>query len=270
MKPKIKFEDVKPETEKTILENIVKKENIYKSNANFIPIDDLPSKYYFYPEGTKIYAKPMKVNDVKLLASLNQHNFDIVINQVLSRNVTGIDIDNILRSDKFYLIFWLRANTYKDAGYEVDFHCQHCEKDSKYNFDVDVLDVKYAKEGIDLVKEMPKSKDKIKTRFKSVLDETKMLEFKKLNSGSIDSFDDDFLDLAMDIEMVNDSVLTLFQKYEYIKNMEPIDYSFLISFVNSVGFGVENVINATCNSCKGVTPQGVNFRSDFFIPKFEF
>ena len=65
---------------------------------NYWPIDDLPSKFKLYPEGTKIFARPLKVLEVKMLSSLNNDNFHHVITEVLKKSVRGINIDEDRKS----------------------------------------------------------------------------------------------------------------------------------------------------------------------------
>jgi hypothetical protein len=111
-------------------EVVVPKKEEPKENVFFI--EDLPSKYKLYPEGTKLYGRPLNVREVKKLSALNEHNFDIIIKEVLSTAITGYPISDILSGDKLYLIFWLRANTYKDARFVTPFICDECGKQSEY------------------------------------------------------------------------------------------------------------------------------------------
>ena len=105
-----------------------------KKEENYHEITDLPSKYRLYPKGTKIFARPLKVLEVKALASINEDNANYIINDTLSKTIQGITIDDLVVADKLYLVFWLRANTYRESGYVVDFYCRHCESESTYEF----------------------------------------------------------------------------------------------------------------------------------------
>ena len=238
--------------------------------SNYVPIDDLPSKYFFYPPNTKLSAKPMSVADVKSLSNMSDVNYDTIINGVISRNVTGININQLLRADKYYLIFWLRSNTYKNSGYEIAYHCNYCKKDVTYNFTTDVLEIEYYKESNKLSLELPESKDKISLQYKTVNDESKYNEFKRINGKVIKDFDDDILDIACDIASINDETLSLAKRYDYVINMNTGDYAYLVSYLDSISFGVKENVNAVCNNCKETTPLGVTFQPQFFIPKFNF
>ena len=63
---------------KNLPENNVKiEENI--DEKNYLPIENLPSKCRFYPENVKILGRPLNVKEVKLLASMNESNYDFMI-----------------------------------------------------------------------------------------------------------------------------------------------------------------------------------------------
>jgi len=73
------------------------------------------------------------------------------------------------------LIYWLRANTYKENGYELEFKCGECKKFSTYNFTLDTLNIKTLTEE-EFVKlesdiELPISKMKMKFKLLTVKDE---------------------------------------------------------------------------------------------------
>lgn len=261
---KMRDKDQKPD------DKIIQSIETQEIRSNYVPIDDLPSKYFFYPPNTKLSAKPMSVADVKSLSNMSDVNYDTIINGVLSRNVTGININQLLRADKYYLVFFLRANTFKNSGYEIAYHCNFCNKDTAYNFTVDILEIAYAKQNVKMDIDLPESKEHLQLRYKTIDDENKYNEFKKINAKTIKDFDEDILDIACDVVSINDEVLSLSKRYDHVINMNPTDYAYLISYLDSISFGVKENVNAVCNNCKEVTPLGVSFRPEFFIPKFNF
>lgn len=242
---------------------------VIESRENYLPIYGLPSKNKFY---SNVLARPLNVKEVKLLASMNEDNYDYVINDILRKTIKGIKVEDITRGDKYFIIFWLRANTYKNSGYELDFVCrsEKCgEKKSSYNFGLELLDVEYIKDNFDELKEIefPVSKDKFSVLCKRISDENKVNEFLRMTEKNITKYDEEILDIASNIKKINDEELSLMKKYDYVEKMHPEDFSFLISYIDSVSFGVKNRVNAICNDCKEVTPIGVSFRPEFFIPK---
>jgi len=93
-------------------------------NSNYWEIKGLPTRCRLYPNNTLIEARPLKVIEVKKLASINDNNADYVINDIIRRcvRVTGIkDSGELFLADKLFIIFWLRGVTYRDSGYTVEF-----------------------------------------------------------------------------------------------------------------------------------------------------
>lgn len=269
--PKIKFEDTATVTEKKvgdaqIIETIQKKEEL----SEFVEVTDLPSKFKFYPAGTKIFVRPFSVKDVKALANMTADEHISVINNILTKNLRGIPVNSLFVSDKYYLIFFLRALTYKDAAYSVNFNCDHCLRDDSFAFGVDLLDVDYVKDDVDLTFTLPVSKQTVKLQYKTVADELKIEEFIKINGININEFDEDIFRIAYDIKSVNNEELSPLKRYEFVLKMKAADFTYLVSYMDKIDFGVIPEIKAKCSKCGGTTPVGVNFSREFFIPRIQF
>ncbi len=221
-----------------IAQEDLNKENIeeVKVESNYIFVEDLPSKYKFYPADTKIYIKPLSVKQVKALAGLTENNFNLIINSVLNESIKGIKVDDLLINDKIYIIFYLRALTYKEALYEIDYFCDKCSKETTYNFSVDVLNVNYVKDNISLSFNLPVSKDNVTLKFKTIKDESRIEEFIKINSNQIKDFDEDIFNISYDISEVNNAKISSLKSYEYILNMNPADFSYLLSYMEKINF----------------------------------
>lgn len=242
-------------------------------NANVWPIEDLPSKYRLYPEGTKLYGRPLKVPEIKMLATINADNLNYVLNEVIRRSVTGMPIENLAVADKLYLIFWLRANTYKESGYTIDFVCseKNCKEPGKYEFELSSLQINYLddKYNEDKIVELP-SKNVIKLKQLRVSDELRIESFKKMNAKSSQSFDEDFLMTAAIIHEINGNKAGLIEAYDFITTASPEDYSYIVSYINHFDFGVDPETPVKCAKCGGETLVSVSFRPDFFVPKYKF
>ena len=196
----------------------------------FFPITDLPSKYKLYPEGTVIYGRPMRVLEVKQLSMMGEDNSFSIVNNIIRSCVRGMRVEDILQADKMYILFWLRANTYKDPGYTVDFDCTKCNQPSKYYFNLDVLNVEYIKdeniERLPIV--LPINGDKVLLHYQTIGDSIEIENLKAKTLGNkLVEYDDDILSLASSILTVNEKVMTLEQKYKYITSLDAGDYAFL-------------------------------------------
>lgn len=238
----------------------------------FFPINDLPSKYKLYPDGTLIHGRPLRVLEVKQLSMMTEDNSFSIINNVIRSCVRGINVDDILIADKMYILFWLRANTYKDPGYTVNFTCSKCKQPSQYYFNLDVLNIDYIKdENIEMLPiVLHNSGDTILLKYTTIADSIEVENVKsKTLSNPLLEFDEDILLLASRIVSINEKVMTLEQKYKYITNLTPADYAILETESANTEIGISTVINVKCDKCKETSPAGLSFRSEFFIPKYK-
>lgn len=258
-------------------QKIKKKEEVKQDNNqkdiiknNFWPIEDLPSRFKIYPEGTKFFGRPLKVLEIKMLSTLNENNVNHVINSIIKKsiNVVGISHDDILVSDKLYLVFWLRANTYKDSGYKVGFECSECEQESTYTFNLSDLEIKYLEE---YNKEPIKLKDgdEIGLKFQSLKEEQEANSFIKKNKGKpLMEIDEELVNYATLISTINGEKKSLKDNYEYLINLSPEDYVIIVGELENRDIGIVPIINVKCDKCGGIAPAGVSFRGDFFLPKY--
>lgn len=246
-------------------------ENRKVDNENYWKIDGLPSKGILYPSNTLIEARPLKVIEVKKLASINDNNVDDVINDIIKRcvRVSGIkDIGEIYLADKLFIIFWLRGTTYRDSSYTVDFKCPKCEKNSRFHFELQNLEINYLRDDYnpDKILKM-ENDDNIKLRFLKIKDEIAIERFVKINEKLLGEIDTELLALAFMITEINNNNLTLTEKYNYVLDMSPRDLSYITTYIDAYGIGIEPNMNVECQECGGVAPMGVTFRPDFFLPK---
>jgi len=235
-------------------------------------IVDLPSRGKLYPEGTVIRARPLKVIEIKKLSSLSEDTANYVINDILRSATRGIDIADLYIADKIFLIFWLRSQSFKDPNYVVDYTCQNCGNDSSYHFDVDTLNITKLSDDFNPNVKLPNG-DEVVIDYLTVKDELASSTF----AGKFDAMltnddievDEDLLSLSYIIRSVNGKALIDYDRYLYVYNMSPEQYSYLISYVKEFSIGVSPVISAKCEKCGGESLVGVTFREEFFLPKYK-
>ena len=208
------------------------------SNANFWKIEGLPSKGRFYSEGTEILGRPMKVLEVKKVSSITEDNGDYILNDVIRKTTTGIDINNMYIADKLYIIFWLRANTYRESGYVIPFVCPKCEKKSDYHFDINNLEVQLLSDDFSPEKEIKVGNAAIKYDYLRVKDELYINRFRELNSELVGEIDAELLAIAQMIKTINGQNKTLLEKYYWITELDPGDFSYLKTFIEKKGMGI--------------------------------
>jgi len=263
----------KPEYESALNSPKTIIENKKVDNVNFWEITGLPTKNRLYPSNILIEGRPLKVIEVKKLASINETNADYVINDIIRRcvriNSGSIDVGELFLADKLFIIFWLRGVTYRDSSYTIDFTCPKCNTNSKYHFEIQNLNVNYLKDDYDPNKTIElENKDVIKLRFLKIKDELEIERFVEINQKVLGEIDTELLALACMITEINvNKSLTLAERYNYVLEMSPGDLSYITTYIEEYGIGIEPTMNVECKECGGIVPMGVTFRSDFFLPK---
>lgn len=239
--------------------------------ANYWKIDNLPSKYRLYPENTVIEVKMLSVLNIKKLASMNERNADYIINDILKRCVRGIDINDILLSDKVYILFWLRSNSFRDSRYRVNFRCPKCDTESEYHFDINNLSINYIKDEYEPNKQISliTSKDVITLRYLKIGDEILFEKFKDIYGKLFEEIDDEMLGISFMLDSLNGRKCEdMLERYKYVEMLSPEDFAFILTYIDKWAMGVDPTMNVECMRCGGNVPMGITFRSDFFIPKY--
>ena len=76
-----------------------------------------------YPQGTVIKIRPLNVQEIKYLATINEENATDIINEILEKCLLlkGIEFDDIYLGDRTYFAFWVRINSFtKNSGYDIN------------------------------------------------------------------------------------------------------------------------------------------------------
>lgn len=257
--------------EKTIQALIKSASNAPMSHEDYskhILIENLPSKYLRYAQGTKIYGRPLNIRELKKLANITPMNASTTIDDTLRGAIKGIAFDDILAGDKLYLILWLRANTYQESGYSVPFICPGCEGRATYDFKVENIEINYMRDDMNLEEpiEMPGG-DFIVFKYPTIKDEMRIVNFKESVKKSLSTYDDDTLSLAIWINTVNGKSLSLMEVYSYISDVKL--YSIVKGYVGEFEFGISEALTVKCNKCGGTAQVGLTFREDFIIPVYQ-
>jgi hypothetical protein len=249
---------IDPETQPKVKDSIPE----VPITENYWEIKDFPSQSRFY-NGQKIFGRPLKVLDLKKLAAMDDSNTTETIETIIRRCTKGINVEEILTPDKLYILFWLRYNTYKDKGYQVKYSCQHCNKETEYFFDLNMLDVtNLSEEMYQKMNVKISSGEIVKLRYQTMGIEKEVEAFtKKYSNDPLFEMDEDVLNLAACI-----SGMPLKNRYQWLVDLNPSDYGKLESVMDEIGIGVVPFITATCKLCKGENLLGTSFRTQFLFP----
>ena len=237
--------------------------------AKFMKIDNLPSKYLCYSEKEIIYGRPLNIRELKKIANITQNTVTTAIDDVLRSATRGIALEEILVSDKLYILLWLRANTYPESGYSVPFVCPECDSQSTYDFKVDNIDINYIREDVTFEEPLELSNGNfVVFKYPRIKDEHRIEKFKNSVKKSFKKYDDDILNITMAIDTINGKNMTVMEMYDFVADTKI--YSQIKGYAEDFNFGISSAINVKCNKCGGTTPTGLTFREDFIIPPYKF
>lgn len=252
-----------------------KPKTVIIQNELLIPVkmEELPTKGLLYPEGTQILVRPLKIVEVKQLAALDEDNINEVTNLVLRQAVSGIDLEDIVTADKLYLIFLLRAITYREKGINVDFDCPKCGSPSQYKFEISNLNIVQLSD--DFTSAIYTNDDGVEYEFKylTISDETTSDNIKagiikdSTLAAYVKQIDDSILDLAMSIKKIGGKPVELIQSIMNILGLDPASYAELETAYESFIIGIQFTMDVKCNKCGGGSTLPIPFHGEFFLPK---
>ena len=266
--------------EQSITSPVNTKENISLNvkpdddSTNYWDVDNIPTKYKLYPDGTKLKARALKVLEVKKLTSMTEDNADSIVNDILRKCVRGIDVNEIYIADKMYLLLWLRANSFRDNHYNVEFECELCHNDSTYHFTIENVEIDYISDDYDINEELILNNgDKLTLKLLQIKDEIGISSFynrySNIFNNSSDDIDDELLTISFMIKTVNGYEMDPLNKYNYVLDMDPTNFSLLTTKLMDANVGIKPYMNVKCNKCGGESQLGLTFHPDFFLPKYE-
>ena len=263
---KLKLDDIEAQTTNAQHNRLVQDIILPKIPDGFFPIDALPSKMKLYPEGTRIFSRPLKILEVKQLSMINSDNFNEVINAVLEKTVKGIDIGDLIIADKLFIIFWQRANTYKGDSFAIEHKCNLCGEESKYNFDVSQLSL------IDINDKFSVDQDFALKESSDILTFTQLTVKNEINTSEYlkkdPTADEDLLAIASVINTINGQPHPIKYKYTWLTNLGVADVLYLTQYFQSVEINLNPMLSVACSKCGGLAETPISFRPEFFLPEY--
>lgn len=228
-------------------------------------IPELPSKGTVYPEGTKIYSRPLTVLELKHLATMTEQTADGVINEVLKGSVKGIDYRDLVVADKIFIIMWQRSNTYKGDRFGIEYVCPACGERDKYDFDSSMVEIPDVADGYSPDREYDLGSAKVQLEQPRVRDVSRVVEFMEKHPDA----DADILGkIAYRIWKVDGNEIGLEEAYDFCVNLPAPDFVKLNGVCAETEISINPVVNVVCKHCSKAVPIGVSFRPDFFVPEY--
>lgn len=237
----------------------------------------LPSRGVFYSgEGIKdgkVEIMPLIARDEKLLVGLTGDNIDEVVDTLLERClITKMSLDDLIVTDKFYLMVALRANSYGE-DLKIPLTCTACKQTASYTLKLPSdFEVKYAPE--DAVEPfettLPVTKFKVKYRLLRGKDQKAIKNFtqremKKTKEEGDPAF---FYRIAKQITEINGQSLEPVETIDILENLPIKDSRFLQGELDKNLPGIVTVTTKECRNCKADIYTSIPISAEFFRPDF--
>jgi len=239
--------------------------------------EQLPSRGKFYggalPDG-KIVLRPMTTDEEELLLTDRENRMD-VIDDVIRRCIEGdcsVDINNMLNSDRVYLMFAIRNLSY-GAEYSVTVICPNCKSDFTIQIDIPKdLKIKCLDDTDDEITEIElPSSTVVGIRRLLVKDEkdialfVKQRKSLKLNEEQKVSPEYTYR-LAKHIATIGGKKATVAQAIKLFP-MNGRDSLALRQAIEDTACGLDLTINHKCPTCGRKFPSNLEFTVEFFRPR---
>ena len=240
-------------TEQQIIDDILK-----NMPANEAVEVNLPSQNRFYKlqdPGKPVTLRPMTFEDERSMMSKRNANVD-VLNGLLSKCVSNIDIGQLLQMDKLYLIMKLRELSYGDA-YKANITCNGCRKDNEVEFSLNKLPIRYIDDEFTdpLTVKLPVLEKELKVRIPRVADE-----------NYFDNATNAISNLWRFIEEIDGhtekSVIS-----KVIPQLPLKDAHALLDKMGTNEYGLDTRVRFLCNYCDHTEVMELPITADFFTGK---
>lgn len=237
---------------------------------------ELPSRGLYYDDGLapngRVEIKPMSAREEKLVAGIKGNNVDDIIDIILSRClINKISPDNLLVTDRFYLLFALRANSYGE-DYTFDLSCPHCEATAKYTVKIPGdLEMVYPEtsdpEPFSVT--LPDSKIEVQFRLLRGKDTKAIKNYvdKEIKRGNYTEGDPGYIyRIAKHLVGVNGRTLDALTAMELVSRISAKDCSFLKNRIDSKNPGLKTDIIKACLVCGKEIVTDLPMTAEFFRP----
>lgn len=248
------------------------KQNVAIVNPTLAPpgyylVNDLPSKFAFYPQGTQIYVRKFTTHECKLLADHlheEKDGFDAILNSVLSSCVKGLNIEDLIIKDRYFITFFILTITYPASKFYVPWQCVHCGESNKYSLDmedIETIDFDTTNEIDDIVAD-----EATFSYYPTTVRRKNLIELLVAQYGK-ETLDVLYLHILKNISKLNgiDDPLEI---YNALAELPPADTMIITATIDDYEFGAIPEVDVQCEHCKEAGRMAIRFHGAFFMPKF--
>ena len=252
-KPQMPQEQINKLSEQQIIDDILKN----APTQDEVEVE-LPSKNRFYKlqdPAKPITLRPMTFDDERKMVSNKNVNVD-VLNILLGRCVSNIDVGSLLQMDKLFLVMKLREISYGEE-YTANINCSNCKRDNTVKFQLNQLPVNFVDDEMTnpLSVDLPVLQKTIKVRLPRVADE-----------GYFTNTEHAIQNLWRFVEEIDGhtekSVIS-----KVIPQLPLKDAHALFNAMSSDDYGIDTKVRFVCKYCSHNEVMELPITADFFTGK---
>lgn len=212
----------------------------------------LPSLAKGYVTTKKVVTiRPMTFDDEKFIAN---YPGKTVLDELLVRCISDIDIEELYLEDKLYLYYKLRECSFGSSA-KVSSVCKACGTTNDLDIDLSQLTINYANDDFKNPKEI------------TLPSLQKVVTVNKIRAGdqeytkNQDILLDNLWRFIKKVDEYEDPIVIS----KVVKKLPSADIRVLISSINNTDFGLDTRAKYICNSCKNENVAMVGLTLDFFM-----
>ena len=215
---------------------------------------EVPSRSKFYNlenPNAPITIRPMTFEDEKIIASTKEKNK--LINVLIDRCISNVNINEILIFDKIYLLLKIREVSF-GSTYKVEDICATCGYHNEISFDIAQFKLNQIPEDLEDPREieLPGLQKTVKVRFPRIPDE-KYLQ-------KPDEIMDQLWRFIVEIDgNANKTVV-----HKVLQKLPSKDIHVLVKEIFGTEYGINTRAPYSCDGCEDVNFIDLTFAQDFF------
>lgn len=234
-------------TSKTSISDADAVQEVKKSNnSDYIASLELPSGFKPY-KFKELLIRPLNIDEVKKLQPMLRGIVNSISLADVLEKVSSVRLDKLTYGDFWFVMAWLRINTFKNAPYLIQWDCPSCGKSNERALDLSELDVVELPENYKEPAYLTLSNgEEVPLRLHRVEDEVKIKEYvQNMKNTKTVSEEDSFIpELAISI----DNGKTLFNNVEFLEGADitPDDLVMIEDFQKTFAHGLPKYITGNC------------------------
>ena len=227
----------------------------------------LPSRFIPY-EVEELKLRPLNIGEVKKVQSILEGSSDTSLVTVVEGAIDGIPAKEFTRPDFWYILAWLRVNTFKATPVTLNWKCSSCGASNTKKYDLTDSQVVEAPEDMVTVMsvKLPNG-DTVRLDQARVGDELsayKYVENTQVDSNKKITSEDTYLvELAISLD---EPLKSLPEKIEYLNTLSAEDLLYIEARQENYGYGMKSTSTGTCKECESEDQIRYRFRVQDLIP----